>query len=56
MKLPYSKNNLAKGFTLIEAIIYVALLSGLTSVFIPYAYSIHEQDMRILDQINSDSS
>ena len=42
-----------KGFTLMETILYIALLSGLTSTFIPYAYSIHEHDMSLLDRINN---
>ncbi len=39
------------GFTLIEAIIYIALLSCLLGTFIPYAYAIHAQDLQLLDQI-----
>jgi hypothetical protein len=36
-----------------EAIIYVALLSGLTSVLVPYAHAIYEQDSRLIDDINA---
>ena len=51
MRSIYTPSNHARGFTLIEAVVYIALLSGLTSAFIPYAYSIHEQDMQLLEQI-----
>lgn len=53
MKSPSTKTKRDQGFTLIEAMIYIALLSGLLSSFIPYAYSIHEQDLRLLDQIEN---
>ena len=33
------------GMSLIEAIIYIALLSCLLSGFISYAYAIHQQDL-----------
>ncbi|MGC9605822.1 MAG: type II secretion system protein [Minisyncoccia bacterium] len=41
-----------RGFTLIETVIYIALLSSLLAAFIPYAYSISEQDLRLLDLVN----
>ena len=43
--------NPSKGMTLIEAIIYIALLSILMSGFIASAWSVHEQNMRLLDRI-----
>jgi len=32
---------------------YIALLSGLMSSFITYAYCIHEEDLQLLDEINA---
>ena len=49
-----SKNkNIEQGFTLVETIIYIALLSCLMSAFVSYAYAIHEQDLYLLDEINT---
>jgi type II secretory pathway pseudopilin PulG len=45
------KNN-RRGFTIVEAVIYIALLSSLLAAFVPYAYSIGEQDLRLLDLVN----
>ncbi|MFA6432201.1 MAG: prepilin-type N-terminal cleavage/methylation domain-containing protein [Candidatus Paceibacterota bacterium] len=51
MKSISKNNNTEIGFTLIEMLIYIALLSCLMSAFVPYAYTIHEQDLRLLDEI-----
>ena len=40
------------GLTLIEVIIYAALLSFLITGFVQYAYWLHGQDLRLLDDIN----
>ena len=41
-----------KGFTLIEIIIYTALLSFLVAGYVGYVFAIHEQDMKFLDKIH----
>jgi len=42
----------SSGFTLIEMMIYVVLLSILLSGFIMYAYSIHIQNIDLTNDIN----
>ena len=42
-----------RGMTLIEAVIYVGLFGTLMSALMPYIISIHEQDMRLLDNITA---
>ena len=44
------------GMSLIEAIIYIALLSCLLSGFISYAYAIHQQDQSLFDDIEAAES
>jgi hypothetical protein len=46
----YSKSG---GVTLIEAVIYIALVSCLMSGFIGYAYSIHEQNQSLFDDVEA---
>lgn len=41
------------GLTLIEALIYSALLSFLISGFIQYAYGVRSVDYWVMDQINN---
>ena len=41
------------GVTLIEAIIYIALVSCLMSGFISYAYAINQQNQSLFDDIES---
>lgn len=40
-----------RGFTLIEILIYVFLLSFLLAGFIQYTYSIHLQDIQLMNQM-----
>lgn len=49
----YKKVPLFKqGITLIEMLIYIALLSLLLGGFINCAYAIHLQDIQLIDDIN----
>ncbi len=41
-----------QGITLIEVLIYSALLSLLISGFISCVYGVHIQDIRLIDEIN----
>jgi hypothetical protein len=41
-----------RGITLIEVLLYSALLSFLLSGFIQYAYGIHFGDLQLMDKIN----
>ncbi len=41
-----------KGMTLIEVLVYTALLSFLLSSFIWYVYIIHVQNIKLIDEIN----
>jgi len=42
----------SSGFTLIEMMIYIVLLSILLSGFISYAYNIHIQNIHLTNDIN----
>ena len=46
------QNSTTRGITLIEVLIYSALLSFLLSGFIQYAYGAHFDDLQLMDQIN----
>ena len=41
-----------RGFTLIEAVIYVFLFSSLMVTYMPYAYSINEQNNKLVNDIS----
>ena len=41
-----------RGMTLIEVIIYIVLLSFLISGFIQYVYSIHEQNIKLMQDLD----
>lgn len=51
MKISKNKN-IARGFTLVETIIYIGLLSGVLSTFIPYSVTMNEDNLRLLNNIN----
>ncbi len=55
MKFRSALNERARdaGFTLVEAILYIALLSFLMSGFISYAYAINQQNQSLFDGIES---
>lgn len=42
-----------KGITLIEILIYIALLALLLGGFINFAYAIHMQNIKLMDDINA---
>lgn len=42
---------LNRGMTLIETLVYVALLGGLCATFIPYVSALHDNDMKLFDEI-----
>ena len=48
-----AKASIEKGLTLIETMIYIALLSGIMSTYLPYAVSIQQQSLLLIDRINS---
>jgi competence protein ComGC len=41
------------GFTIIEAVLYIALLSGILVVIIPYISATNEQNLKLIDRIGS---
>lgn len=45
------RGHLSQGMTLIEAIMYAALLSVLLAGFIRHAYSVHSNDLELTDEI-----
>ena len=58
MKLPSDgrPDTRHSGVTLIEAIIYIALVSSLMSGFICYAYAINQQNQALFDGIETAES
>ena len=51
-QLKNSRLSRLDGMTLVEVMIYTALLSFLMSGFIQFAYSLHVSDLQLTDQIN----
>ncbi len=51
--MKFHLNKKSKGLTLIEVIIFSVLLSFLMSGLLQYAFVIHEQDSRLIDDINN---
>jgi hypothetical protein len=41
-----------KGIALIEALIYIGIVSLLMSGFVQFAYAVHFQDIRLMDEIH----
>jgi len=56
MKLLLQSCRNKRGFTIIEAIIYVILFSSLIVTYIPYAYNINEKNAQLVEAIIESSS
>jgi Tfp pilus assembly protein PilV len=52
MKFHSNKKTATSGFTLIETIIYIVLLSILLAGFVSYAYGIHIQNIHLHNDIH----
>jgi type II secretory pathway pseudopilin PulG len=46
----------SKGMTLIEVMVFAVLLSFLMAGFLRYAFIIHDQDIRLINDINDAQS
>jgi len=45
---------MTKGFSLIEVIIFTLLLSFLLTGFIQYSYTIHQNDLKLINEIQDE--
>jgi prepilin-type N-terminal cleavage/methylation domain-containing protein len=56
MKLPLTKkfhDSPVRGFTLIEMMVYIMLLSGILTVIVPYVYTTNEHNLKLIQTISA---
>lgn len=43
-----SKHRCGSGFTIIEMMVYIVLLSGILTILVPYIYMTNEQNLKLI--------